>query len=206
MIASACHTPSDKASATTHARFVAMLPRIYGQARMAFCHIPQDAKQEMIAEVVANAFCAYLRLVERGRMDRIYPTVLAKYAIRQVRSGRRVGGQLNIHDVTSHYAQRAAGIAVEHLDQFDVEKSEWRELLLEDRRAGPAETAAARIDVASWLRSLARRQRRIAESLARGEATASVARIFGLTPGRVSQLRRELKADWEAFQGVPAAA
>ena len=206
MIAPVCHTPGANPSKATHARFAEMLPRIHRQARMAFRHIPPDAKQEMIAEVVANAFCAYLHLVERGRIDRIYPTVLAKYAIRQVRSGRRVGGQLNIHDVTSLYAQRAAGIAVEHLEQFDVEKSEWRELLLEDRRAGPAETAAARIDLASWLLSLARRKRRIAESLARGEATGRVAQIFGLTPGRVSQLRRELKADWEVFQGSPAAA
>ena len=204
MIASACHTASAKASATTHARFVAMLPRIYSQARMAFRHIPRDAKQEMIAEVVANAFCAFLRLVERNRVDRIFPTALAKYAIRQVRSGRCVGGRLNIHDVTSRYAQRAAGVTVVHLEELDAEKGDWREFLLEDRRAGPAETAAARIDVASWLRSLARRKRRIAQALATGEATAIVARYFGLTPGRVSQLRRELKADWEQFQGVPA--
>jgi hypothetical protein len=183
-----------------------MLPQIRSKARMAFRYFPRDVKEELIAEVLANAFCAYVRLIERGRGDLAYPTPLADYAIRQVRFGRRVGGQLNIHDVTSRYAQRAAGIAVESLEQFDAEKGEWSELLLEDRRAGPAETAAARIDVAAWFRSLARRKRRMAQALARGEATSRVARIFRLTPGRVSQLRQELKCSWDTFQGVTAAA
>jgi uroporphyrinogen-III synthase len=68
------------------------------------------------------------------------------------------------------------------------------------------QTAAARIDVAAWFRSLARKKRRIAQTLARGEGTGKVARMFGLTAGRVSQLRRELAESWEEFQGEPVAA
>jgi hypothetical protein len=37
--------------------------------------------------------------------------------------------------------------------------------------------------------------------LARGETTGRAAREFGLTPGRISQLRRELYQAWRAFQG-----
>ena len=80
-----------------------------------------------------------------------------------------------------------------------------RETLVEGRHAGPAETAAARIDLAAWFRSLARKKRRIARELARGEGTGNVARIFGLTAGRVSQLRRELAESWAEFQGEAAA-
>ena len=155
---------------------------------------------------MANAFAAFTRLVERGKEDVARPTPLAWYAIRQVRTGRRVGAKLNIRDVTSRYAQLAKGIVVERLDKFDQQNGEWREALVEDRHAGPAETAAARIDVAAWFRSLSRKKRRVARKLARGETTGTVARMFGLSAGRVSQLRRELAKSWEVFQGEPTAA
>ena len=99
------------------------------------------------------------------------------------------------------------GFVVERLDRFDDEKSEWKEVLIEDRRAGPAcKTAAARIDVATWLRSLGRKKRRIAQTLARGETTGKVARLFGISAGRVSQLRQEFQKSWNEFQAVPLAA
>jgi hypothetical protein len=83
----------------------------------------------------------------------------------------------------------------------DASEGEWKEALIEDRKAGPAETAAARIDVAHWFRSLARKKRRIAQTLARGEGTGKVASMFGLTAGRISQLRGELAESWAEFQG-----
>ena len=98
------------------------------------------------------------------------------------------------------------GIHVERLDQFDQETGEWREILVEDRQAGPAETAAARIDVTAWFRLLPTRSRRIAKALARGETTGDVAQMFNVTAARVSQLRRELHDSWQRFQGEPVAA
>jgi hypothetical protein len=92
-------------------------------------------------------------------------------------------------------------VAVEHLDWFDRQAGEWKEALVEDKHAGPADTAAARIDVAAWLRSLGRTKRRIAKLLARGEGTGAVAKKFGLSPGRVSQLRAGLQVSWGEFQG-----
>jgi hypothetical protein len=41
--------------------------------------------------------------------------------------------------------------------------------------------------------------------VAKGEATGTVARMFGLSAGRVSQLRQELRRSCEAFQGEPNA-
>jgi hypothetical protein len=72
----------------------------------------------------------------------------------------------------SRHAQIVKGITFERLDQFDAAEGEWREALVEDRKAGPAETAAARIDVAAWFRSLARKKRRIAQTLAKAKAPA----------------------------------
>jgi len=186
---------------TNEAGFEAMLPAIRASARRAFQSANPEAREELIAETVANAFCAYLRLVERGKEEVAHPTPLALYAIRQVRSGRRVGAKLNIRDVSSRYSQLAKGITVERLEKLDEAAGEWREVLVEDRHAGPAETAAARIDVAAWFRSLGRTKRRIAQTLARGETTGKVAQTFSLSAGRVSQLRRELAESWETFQG-----
>jgi hypothetical protein len=178
-----------------HDKFLAILPAIRTQAKLAFRGVAPEAKEEFVAEVVANAFCAYQRLVERGKEDVAHPTPLAWYAIKQVRSGRRVGIKLNVRDVMSPANRR---VVVQHFE------GEWQEALVEDRNAGPAEIAASRIDMADWLKSLGRGKRRIAKSLARGETTSTVARMFGLTAGRISQLRQELKQSWELFQSHAA--
>ena len=181
----------------THDKFLAILPAIRAQANLAFRSENPEAKEECVAEVVANAFCAYQRLIERGKEDVALPTPLARYAIKQVRSGRRVGTKLSVRDVMSPANRR---VVVQHFDGV------WQEALVEDRHAGPAEIAASRIDMADWLRSLERGKRRIAKSLAQGETTSTVAHMFGVTAGRISQLRQELKRSWEEFQSQAAVA
>ena len=131
---------------------------------------------------------------------------LARFAVRQVLAGRSVGNRLNVRDVTSLYCQRAKHLRVERLDHYDLREGEWIALLVEDKRATPAEVAAARLDVAAWLWSLHRRQRQIASALALGETTSDAARRFRLSPGRISQIRQELRASWACFQGEAAAA
>jgi len=78
-----------------HAAFLEMLPRIINYARVAFRGLDPDAKEDSLAEVIANCFVAYSRLVQLGKEDVVYPTVLALYAIRQFRDGRRVGTRAN---------------------------------------------------------------------------------------------------------------
>jgi len=187
-----------------YAKFLALLPAIREQACFAFRTEKPERRQELIAEVVANCWVAFVRLVERGLLEVVYPTPLAQYAIKQVRDGRRVGASLNVLDVGSEYAQQAKHFTVERLDRYDAEEDEWREVLLEDRKAGPAETAAARIDIADWFDSLPRKKRRIAATLATGETTKLAARKFGVSAGRISQTRRELQQAWQDFQGEPA--
>ena len=72
--------------------------------------------------------------------------------------------------------------------------------MVEDRNATPADVARVRIDFGSWLGTLSRRDRRIAEILSVGETTGNVASRFHVSPGRVSQLRRELAQSWHEFQ------
>ena len=199
MIAFAKPCPND--ANELHAKFLGLLPLIREQASLAFRAARPELKEELIAEVVANAFCAFTRLVKRGKEERAFATPLAQYAIRQVRAGRRVGGTLSVRDITSHHAQLATGITVGRLDKFDREENDWQEVLVEDRHAGPAETAAARIDVALWFRKLPRRNRKIAKALSVGESTTTVAKQYGLSAGRVSQLRQELHQSWQQLHG-----
>lgn len=197
MIASA-PTHRDEA----HDQFLALLPKIRRQAALAFRSQPPDTRDDLIQEAVANAYVAYRRLVELGKRDIVFPTPLARYAVRQVRSGRRVGTRLNTRDVLSPANRR---VVVESLVQFDPVDRVWKETLVEDRHAGPAETAAVRIDFARWFRSLPIKRRHIAALLAGGATTKAAARKSNLSPGRVSQVRRELEEAWARFQAEPVA-
>ena len=178
-----------------------MLPVIVMHARFVFQHRDPEARDEAVQEVVANACAAFARLAERGCTSVARPFVLAWYAIRQLREGRRVGNKLNIRDVTSPYCQQRRGITIERLDRYDREEDCWNEVLVEDRNATPADLAATRIDFPAWLETLSRRDRKIALKLAVGETTSDTARQFRLSEARISQLRRELKLAWDAFQG-----
>jgi hypothetical protein len=179
--------------------FLEMLPRIRHRAHRAFRKIRPERKAELIQEAIANAYCAFAALVRHGKSDVAYATPLANFAIRQVIAGRQVGTKPNRRDVMSPQAHLAYGFDVERLDTFDEVQGEWRAALVEDRHATPADIAAARIDVAAWLRSLSQRNRRIAKTLAMGETTTHAAQRFKLTSARISQLREELKMSWERF-------
>jgi hypothetical protein len=160
----------------------------------------------MVQESVARAMLDYLRLVERGREHIARATPLARFAVAQVRQGRRVGGRLNSADVSSEYCRAKKGVSLLSLDSRDQASGSCRELLVEGRRSTPADIAAARIDVDRWLKTLPGRSRRLAELLATGETTSDAAVAFSISRGRISQLRRELRRAWLTFQGeaVPA--
>jgi hypothetical protein len=183
-------------------QFLAMLPQIRRQASIAFRSLRGEVLEDLMCEVIVNAYCHWVRLVSRGRGEIARPTPLAQYALRQVRAGRRIGSRLNSHELLSPYARRIRGFIIERLDQRDVASGTWDQVLVEDRRAGPAETATARIDWAEWMGTLSKRNRRIAMALAAGETTGEVARQFGLSPGRVSQMRTMFRVHWERFHGA----
>jgi hypothetical protein len=179
-----------------------MLPAIRHSARIAFRKLPPELRHDLIAEVVANSYVAFARLVGRGQADRASASPLARYAIAQVRVGRRVGSRLRIGDALSNYAQFRKQFSVERLDHFSEQKGCWGEILVEDKRATPADVAAWRIDIAEWLRRLTARLRKIALALASGETTTAAAEMFGVSPARISQIRDLLRRSWEAFQGT----
>jgi hypothetical protein len=191
----------EKSRPAWHVGFLAMLPAICLHARISFRRLDPEAREEAVQNCIANATVAYVRLYELGKIDLAYPSALARYAVAQTKDARVVGGHLNIKDVLSVHCQVNKGVIVERLDRFDEDAEEWREIVIEDRRAGPAEIAATRLDFAAWLRSLPAKLRKIAKVLATGETTTTVAKKFGVSAGRISQIRKELYLMWNRFVG-----
>jgi len=201
MICPATESVSNGEAELWHADFLGMLPAVRRQASMAFRGLPAETREDLIAEVVAQVLVAVKRLHDQGRLSVASPSSLAAYAIRRVKVGRKVGTRMNIKDVSSEHCQLAKRVRLDRLDRFDRDTGEWREVLVEDRHAGPAETAAARIDVRDWFQRMSPRDRRIAGALASGGCTGEVARKFHLSAGRISQKRREFLESWREFQG-----
>ena len=185
-------------------RFVALLPVILRYVTPAFHKLGSEAKAEAIQEAVANCCVAYWRLVQQGREGLAFATVLARYAVAQVRTGRQVGGRLNIKDVASNYAQYRKRFSVSRLDRFDAVEGCWKEVTLADDKWPILDQVAFRCDFPAWLKTLPPRERKIAQSLAEGSRATDVARRFSVSLARISQLRRKLERSWLAFHGEAA--
>ncbi len=183
-----------------HDVFLRLLPAIRRHAGMILRRLTPHVREEAVDDVVAHALVAYIRLVELGKQDLAYASPLARYSVAQYRAGRRIGGRTNVRDVLSQHCQRRNQLTIERLDHFDRRIGSWQEALVADKRFSPADAAASRIDFRTWLASLTPRNRELAEKLSMGETTSTVARLFGLSRGRVSQLRQELHDAWRLFQ------
>lgn len=182
-----------------HAGFLQLLPIIREQLRFLLRKLQPDERAEAMAECIANVAVAYARLYEQGKIDVAYASTLASYAAKHFFAGRRVGNSLNADDVMSPWAQNKRAFRVRSLDRR-APNGEWREVIVEDRRASPAEVAASRIDIEDWLDNLPLLKRGVAETLGTGVTTKETASRFSVTPGRISQLRKELAESWDSFQ------
>jgi len=159
-----------------------------------------DAREEAVQEVTVSCLAAYHTLEQQGREEVATATSLANYAVAHYRVGRSIAHPMNVGDVTSKHCQHRKGIRIESLLHYDTGMCQWREILVEDQRATPADVAITRIDFQAWLSSLSPRMRNLAETLASGETTSTVAELFRVSAGRISQIRRQLMETWDQFQ------
>src|SRR4051794_9849895 len=117
--------------------------------------------------------------------------MLATFAVRQAVGGRHVGGRQDSSvDVMSPALRRRQGKRVCSLFA-DSGCGELHCMLIADRRTEVPELAAFRIDFNEWLSGFTRRDQRIIAALASGERGGIVAQRFGISDGRVTQLRRK---------------
>jgi hypothetical protein len=187
---------------TWQSNFVAMLPLIEQKLRLAFCRLDPEAREDAIEEGIVHSLLAYVRLDKQGRADVATPSSLAWYSSRHVKRGRPTSGRMNGKEPLSRYGQISNEIEVER------QPSNWIDAIVEDKRAAVADQVAAKMDVGDWFATLTNRMKEIAKDLAFGCSTSEVAKRYGVTAGRISQLRRALEESWVEFQqeAVPAIA
>jgi hypothetical protein len=94
------------------------------------------------------------------------------------------------------------GFTVGALPEFDsCNGGVLEEALHDNTQTPPDEQAAFRVDFSAWVERRPKRDRRLIRAMLLGERTGELADRFGLTAGRISQLRREFHDDWSAFCG-----
>jgi hypothetical protein len=191
-----------------HAHFLAILPRIAPHAKVCFRHLRCPGKRDdAVAEVVAVSWRWYLRIVSQGEKDvNEFVSALAGFAVRHVRAGRKLCRMERPKDVLSPRAQRLHGFVSQSLPAHDTAKpgNPVLEALRDNTATPPPDAAAFRIGYPAWLDGLGEKKRQVAEDMVLGHTTQELAPMHKLSEGRISQLRRELHADWKRFHGEPA--
>ena len=192
---------SAPADDTIQCGFLALLSRIRRHAEISFRFLRCPAERaDCVQDAIALAWAWYRCLAQRGRDAADFAAALASFAVRAVQAGRRVTGQEPSQDVLSVTAKLRHGVRVFHLPEGGTLASNgWQEAVADNARTPPDEQAAFRIDFPAWLSTRTDRDRRLIVDLAAGERTGDVARKYGLSAGRVSQLRRAFCEDWAQF-------
>jgi hypothetical protein len=199
-----------------HAAFLSILPRIERHAVIYFrgLRCPQG-RDDAVQETLAISWRWFVRLIEQGKDPLAFPVALAAYAARAVRCGRRLCGQERGKDAMSGIAQQRHGFLVEllphstastHEERYSHVHGQRQQDALEERLRDNTQTpvpdqVAFRIDFPAWRKTQARRTRKILDGMMAGERTSDLGRRFGLSPARISQMRRELHNDWTRFCG-----
>ena len=193
-----CSRPLEASNASDG--FLTVKPIIERHANFVFRSLPFVDREEAVAEAVAAAFQSYLSLTRRGKDPFQFRTMIAIRAAQHVRSGRCVGGKLRRRDVFFGAARQHRGLRRRPL----VLMGDWGEALEDNRHTPIPDQASFRCDFPRWLNTLAPRDRRIAGLLALGHSTKAMAKRFGMSEGRISQLRRQLHDSWQGFHGEEA--
>jgi hypothetical protein len=209
-------SPDARPVEVLHLRFLALVPRIETHAQVCFRGIKCPVtKEDRVAECVALAWKWFVRLTERGKDPFEFPVAFACLVARAVRCGRRLCGQERSMDVLSPLAQQRRGFVVEHLPATTRSPHEslyasphgqqlqdvFEERLRDNAVTPPPDAAAFRIDWPLFLRGLTTRDQEMATFLSLGHSGKAAAARFGLSPGRVTQLRQRWCRQWQTCQG-----
>jgi hypothetical protein len=200
VIASAPPAPPTDA---LHTVFLSILPRIILHGEVVFRRVRcPHRKEEYLAEMTALCWRWLVRLAAQGKDATQFVSALATYSARQVWAGRRLCGQEKSKDALSPSAQQRHRFSVSGLpQQSTLNGSPLDEALRDTTRSTPDQLAAFRIDFPQWLGTLGARNRALALDMALGHRTDELAQGYGISPARVSQLRREFHDNWQRFHG-----
>ncbi len=192
-------TQAAHAASSVNAAFSKYLPALERHAAIQFRGLTDTDREEAMAEARAAAFVNFRAAFRNGQAHRLKPSMVAHYAVLHARAGRHVGGtQDSTTDVLSRRAQRSRGFKVQPLSRFEdcafdcmkaPDQEVWRDRLVYDRKALPADLACFRIDWSSFLAGQADRTRTLLAMLAAGHKQVEVADHLGVTASAVCQRR-----------------
>jgi len=174
--------------------FESMLPLLKMKFRKATINFDSwDARDEAIQELTAMAFILFNRLLRQGKHEKIYATPLAQYAIHHYFNGRRVTGTSSTDALSPRTQLLGRATVVNAITDSCICKRTFR----------PSTIGTFNLDFDSWLKTLADKKRDILLAVLQGESTSEIADNFGVTRGRISQIRVELAESWKAFVATP---
>jgi hypothetical protein len=201
-------------TAPVHEDFLRILPVVERHARIVFRGRSAAEKEEAVSEAVAAAFVSFVALKARGLQPECFPSHLASFAVLRVKAERHVGSGSCNRDVLSHKAQRLHGFRVTSLSEVSPASRRgnpaarslpdgahsFTERLCDNMRTPVADQVEFRIDFPAFLGTLSSREQSMARRLEAEEPAKEVARRFGISPARVTQLRRGWLRQWRTFQ------
>lgn len=158
-------------------------------------------REDAVQEMLALALSYYKSLVSRNKTESVFTTPLADYAIRAFFSGRRIAG-MSATDITSPRCQRLKRASVfRGFEYYGTVDNRIRSICVQDRNPQPSTIACYNIDYQNWVNSLNTKKREILFAILEEATTAEMAQRFSISPGRISQIRRELISSWKEFVG-----
>lgn len=186
---------------SVQASFLILLPQIERHARYSFRQIAcPGLRGDRIAEAIGLAWKWHCRLLEQGKDVFAFPVAFSCLVAKAVKSGRRVCGQEKATDAMSSVAQHRRSFNVRNFSQSSSpEGNLLDEALRDNTQSTVPDQVAFRNDFRAWLGSLTSRNRAIVRELALGHTSTEVARRFGVSAARISQLRRQFHDGWRAF-------
>jgi hypothetical protein len=204
-------TQQPQSLAHLQATFLELLPRLDTHAPVVFRHIRCAHRQDdAIQEMRALAWKWLARLAQRGKDVRAFPAAFVTLLALAVNSGRRLVGMSKAIDVLNPLTQRRQAFRVKSLSGSTRASHEklygdpcgqhtrdlLDEILHDNLRTPVPDQVQFRIDFREWLATLTPRERRLIRAMIRSERTSDLSKAFELSPGRISQLRREFQKSW----------
>ena len=123
MLATARNPKRQASSRRRNDKFLQLLPAIREQAEYAFRGLPVDAREELIQEVVAQAYALFVRLARGANWLSSLPTPLAQ--IRDQEGPRRPATRLAEQQPGHHVTACPRGEGIHDRAPRPVQSAEW---------------------------------------------------------------------------------
>ena len=125
-------TPDLSLHALQAAFLASVLPKVLSHARVSFRHLRSaELREEYTAEMLALSWAWHLRLAQRGKDAAQFPSAIAKFAARAVRSGRKLAGTDRANDALLEQAAANYQKAAERLDADRPDDAKLKKLALQ---------------------------------------------------------------------------